>query len=148
MNLHILVFVLIYSQIINIFETLLWVGKLWGIKPPFKVQEEETVKNDAYHLFLSIAYIAPFLLIARGLEIVGATILTWLLNDVMWHFWSVHIRYWLDWIKFYFNPKDNSVLWYARLGFTTIRVTPRRMFGITLFRVLFLGLLEFLHLYQ
>jgi len=148
MNVSTLAFVLVYAQIINIFETILWIGKLWGIKPPFKTYEGEHIENDAYHLFLSLAYVIPYPFITRGLEILAAAILTWLLNDIMWHFWSVHVKYWLDWIKFYFNPKDDSTLWHARFGITTIRVTPRRMFKITAFRIVFLGLFEILMLWN
>lgn len=126
---------LLYSQAINIMETLIWVGKPWKLKPPFPFTTHE-VKNDGYHLLLSILYIAPYLILYsnRLLLVAELSLITWLLNDVMWHFWSVNPRYYLEWIRFYFNPHGNQIVWYARFLAAKVAVTPRRMFIVTIIR--------------
>lgn len=126
---------LLYSQAINVMETLIWVGKPWKLKPPFPLTTHE-VKNDGYHLLLSILYIAPYFILYpnRLLVVVELSLITWLLNDVMWHIWSVNPRHYLEWIRFYFNPRGNQVVWYARFLAAKVAVTPRRMFIATVIR--------------
>lgn len=127
-----------YAQAINIFETLLWVGKPWRLKPPFPVAEGE-VKNDGYHVLLALLYIAPFAIFFRDLLLVSKlATLTWLLNDVTWHLWAVDFKHHLDWLRFYFNPNSRVTVWYARFGLLKVSVTPRRMFIVTIARVILL----------
>lgn len=127
---------LLYSQAINVAETFVWVGRLWKLKPPFPLTAHE-VENDGYHLLLSVFYVVPYLILYPNqlLLIVELSLITWLLNDVMWHFWSVNPRYYLEWIRFYFNPRGDQVVWYARFLVTKVAVTPRRMFTVTVARI-------------
>ena len=135
---------IIYSQVINIFESMVWAGGLWRLKAPFGTCNE-LPKQDMYHLVLMIAYALPFIPISRLITSwVLPSWIVWLLNDLLWHFWSVNPKYWIDWIKFYFNPKKKYVIWYARMGLFYIGVTPRLMFYITLFRIILLPLIYYI----
>ncbi|MCX8181214.1 MAG: hypothetical protein N3E41_07585 [Thermofilaceae archaeon] len=127
----------IYAQVINLVETFIWVGHLWGLKPPFPTTQGD-VRNDGYHTVLAIFYVVPYALTYCCEPLVIATLstLTWLLNDIMWHIWSVNPRYHLHWLRFYFNPHSNQVVWYARFGFFKIAVTPKRMFRVTVLRII------------
>ena len=132
---------IVYSQVINIFETLLWVRGLWKIKPPFPTSKGD-VKNEGYHILLAFLYFMPFLFLNFGfIKSIPWAWLVWILNDMTWHFWSVYPYYWKRWIMFYFNPRLNDTLWFARFLIIKIKVTPRRMFYITLVRILFLPFL-------
>jgi hypothetical protein len=129
-----------YAQVINIFETMLWVGKPWKLKPPFPVADGE-VGNDSYHVLLALLYVAPFAVFLRDLlTILELTTLTWLLNDVTWHLWAVNFGYHLDWLRFYFNPNLRVTVWYARFGLFKVPVTPRRMFLASIARIVLLAI--------
>jgi len=131
-----LIIAAVYAQALNVFESLVWTGGLWRLKPPFP-RAEEKVRNEGYHLALALAYVLPFIVLTwpNVLKALVPSILVWLLNDVTWHFWSVYPRYWISWIKFYFNPRDTGVVWYARFLVCMVGVTPRRMLIITLTRI-------------
>lgn len=131
-----------YSQLINVAETLIWVGRPWSLKPPFPTARGD-VRDEGYHLLLASLYVAPFLALrpAEPLEVVALSILVWLLNDVTWHVWAVSPRHHLDWLRFYFNPRDTRVVWYARFLVGKFAVTPRRMFAVTVARAAVLAAL-------
>ncbi|MCD6562384.1 MAG: hypothetical protein J7K23_00530 [Thermoproteales archaeon] len=130
-----------YSQLINIFETVLWIRGFWKIKPPFPTSKGD-VKNEGYHLLLAFLYFMPFTFLEpEFIKTIPWAWLVWILNDVTWHFWSVYPRYWKKWIIFYFNPRLNVVLWFARFLIIKVKVTPRRMFYITLIRLMVLPFL-------
>lgn len=139
MNLmYLLIIAVIYSQIINVVESLIWTRGIWKLKPPFFTTPPNKVKGS-YHFWLMIFYVLPFLFMTSNIiHIVACAWLVWLLNDITWHIWSVYPKYWIDWILFYFNPKDDRVVWYARLKFRIVAVTPKRMFRITLIRLILL----------
>mgnify|MGYP000595487094 CR=1 FL=1 len=134
-----LIFAIVYAQFINAVEALLWVKGLWVLKAPFKFETKE-VYRDLYHVLLALLYIAPFLPLGL-LETIRLAWIVWILNDTTWHFWAVKPSDWIKWIKFYFNPFKNEVVWYARLGIIQVKVTPKRMFYITLIRILVLPFL-------
>ncbi len=130
-----------YAQLINIFETLLWVRGFWKIKPPFPTSRGD-VKNEGYHLFLAFLYFLPFIFIERDfIKTIPWAWLVWILNDTTWHVWSVNPHYWKEWLLFYFNPKINVAIWFARFLIIKVKVTPRRMFYITLVRLIVLPFL-------
>lgn len=134
---------ILYAQGINLFESLFWTGSLWKLKPPF-FKNPNADEKSWYHVILTLLYVAPFLvLLLNGIivKFLYCSILVWLLNDLCWHFWSVSPKFWITWLKYYFNPFDNSVLWYVRYGIMNIPVTPKRMFLITVFRVFILCIL-------
>lgn len=140
----ILLWAIAYSQAINIVEVRLWVGRPWSLKPPFP-RAHGKVRENGYHIVLALAYLAPFVVLCWNdfLCVIAMSITVWLLNDVTWHFWSVSPKYWDEWIRYYFNPRSGHVLWYARFLIANVEVTPRRMFGVTLARVLVLALCVF-----
>ncbi len=141
-KLQVILLAIIYSQVINIFETIYWIGGFWRLKPPFFKDERENVEG-AYHTWLALMYVVPFLIIYNNnavLVILG-TWITWMMNDLTWHLWAVKPKYWLQWIKYYFNPYDNTTVWHARLWITSIKVSPRKMFYTTMFRAAVLPLL-------
>jgi len=131
----------IHGNIITLFEVILWNKRLWC--EFFPLHATRKPENDAYHLFLAIAYFIPFIpLITVGLigliDFLYGGVFVWLLNDILWQFYAIRPRDWVKWIKYYFNPYDNSLLWYARLGIKMVKVTPRRMFYVTIARTIFL----------
>lgn len=130
-----------YSQVVNLVETVMWVGRPWSLKPPFPLAKGE-VRNEGYHLLLAALYVAPFIVLspAEPLRAAVLALLVWLLNDVTWHLWAVDPRHHLDWLRFYFNPSDRRVVWYARFLAGKFAVTPRRMLLVTLARVVALAL--------
>ncbi|RLF05591.1 MAG: hypothetical protein DRK00_04035 [Thermoprotei archaeon] len=130
-----------YSQMINLAETLIWVGKPWSLKPPFPLAKGE-VRNEGYHLLLAFLYVAPFVALYPAAPLRAALLATlvWLLNDVTWHLWAVDPRHHVEWLKFYFNPRDTRVVWYARFLVGKFAVTPRRMLVVTLARVVVIAL--------
>ncbi|RLF02929.1 MAG: hypothetical protein DRJ59_02155, partial [Thermoprotei archaeon] len=131
---EIVIYTFLYAQIINVFETLLWVRSFWRLRKISQLWGSERVPRDAYHAFLAVLYILPF--IPWGLTVaLECALIVWLLNDLTWHFWSVHPKSWFKWFKSYFNPFGHETLWYARLGITRIKITPKRMFWATVFRV-------------
>ena len=131
----------LYAQLINVYESIKWTGGLWRLEPPFPVAENK-VPLDFYHIKLAFLYFIPFPAIALDVSLcVLGGFMVWLFNDITWHFWSVKPRYWLEWIKFYFNPRGREVVWYARFGVIATAVTPRRMLMLTLFRMAILTLL-------
>ena len=134
----------LYAQLINVLETLLWVGDLWKLKPPFHHTKEDRIRlDDWYHLLLAVAYVVPF--IPSGISFPVYVLVVWLLNDLMFHVYAVDPRYWWDWICYYFNPfDDETTLWHARFGFFKIRVTPKVMFWSVVERFLLLYLLVIL----
>jgi len=135
----------IYSQAINVFETLLWVKGFWKLRDVSETWKGvKKIPRDAYHFFLAIAYVLPFIVTFNFLEVAKGSILVWLLNDLTWHFWSVHPSSWFKWIKDYFNPRSTITLWYARLLFARVRVTPKLMFWITTTRIILLIVLQFI----
>jgi len=134
-----LVFATTYAQFINVMEVLLWTKGLWSLRAPFKFDTRK-IPKDMYHVLLALLYIAPFAPLGL-VEAFKLAWIVWILNDTTWHFWAVRPSDWLKWIKFYFNPFSNEVLWYARLGIAQIKVTPKRMFLITLARILILPFL-------
>lgn len=132
---------LIYGNIVTLFEVILWNKRLWREFSPLRVTRKP--EKDAYHLFLAIAYCAPFIpFTITGLigfiDFLYGSVLVWLLNDVLWQFYAIRPYGWIKWIKYYFNPRDNRLLWYARLSIKMVGVTPRRMFYITITRAIFL----------
>jgi len=136
-----LVLAVAYSQIINVAETLIWVGRPWSLKPPFPLARGE-VRNEGYHLVLAVLYVVPFIALhpAAPLKAAFLATLVWLLNDVTWHFWAVSPRHHVEWLRFYFNPRDTRIVWYARFLVGKFAVTPRRMFLVTLARAAALAL--------
>ena len=133
---------ILYAQLINIMETLLWVGDLWKLKPPFShVKEDNAFElNDWYHVVLAVLYILPFA--PTGIQAPIYALIVWILNDAMFHVYAVDPRYWWDWICYYFNPfDDETTLWHARFGFFKIRVTPKIMFWSVVERFLLLYVL-------
>ena len=136
MRYDLILFSIIYAQGINIFESLFWTKGFWRFKPPYF--KNPTKDKSCYHIFLTLAYAAPFisLLFYNMIKyFLLCSTIVWLLNDLCWHFWAVSPRYWLDWFKFYFNPFSKQVLWYVRLKVIFIPVTPRRMFLATIIRI-------------
>ena len=125
-----------YAQFINLAETLLWIERPWGLKPPFPTAEEE-VEDEGYHALLAALYVVPFAILyyVHPLKVVVLSVFVWFLNDTTWHFWAVNPRYYLQWLRFYFNPRDRRVVWYARFGIGKFAVTPRRMFIVTIVRI-------------
>ncbi len=131
----------LYSQLINIFESLIWHRGLWKLEYPFPRYKEEP-KQDAYHVFLVVIYALPFIQY-EPTRILYATWIVWTLNDLLWNIWAVKPRDWIKWYKFYFNPRDAETVWIARLLICKVDVTPRRMFYLTLFRLTLLPLLVY-----
>jgi len=133
---------IMYAQIINIYESLKWIGRLWSLEPPLPPAPSKP-NNDGYHLVLAIAYILPFLPLAM-IDFASAAlgvITTWTFNDLTWHFWSVKPKYWAKWMRFYFNPTDRRVVWYARMKLFSIPVSPSLMFFSTIMRVIIMIIL-------
>ncbi len=133
---------LAYGNVVAAVEAAIWCGFWRRFSPP--AREPEQPRDDAYHLALTAAYFAPFLpLMLLGalspLDVVRGATMVWLLNDVLWHFYAVHPADWLKWLKFYFNPLDDRAVWYARFGFATAKVSPRRMLIATVIRLAFLA---------
>ncbi|RLE96585.1 MAG: hypothetical protein DRJ63_10365 [Thermoprotei archaeon] len=129
----------IYAQVINIMEVFLWTKGLWSIEPPF-IFDVRKPKQDSYHILLAILYFLPFTFLGL-IEAFKLAWIVWILNDTTWHFWAVKPSYWTEWVKFYFNPHINQIVWYARIGVKIIKITPRRMFLITVVRLLLLPLI-------
>jgi len=140
-HIPLLIFSLLYSQVINIFETIIWIKGFWKIKTPFPICKGD-VKNDGYHLLLALLYFLPFIVITSSFfKALPWAWLVWFLNDTTWHFWSVHPKYWTKWIIFYFDPHSEVTLWYARFFIVKVKVSPKRMFYITIFRLLLMPFL-------
>ena len=134
----------LYGQVINIFETLVWVKGFWKLEDIDEMWgDERRIPRDAYHAVLALAYIIPFLPLGIYRALLCGLVVS-LVNDLLWHFWSVKPRNWIKWLKKYFNPYDNeTLLWYARFAVAVVKVTPSRMFKSVIVRVFIMGFLIF-----